>query len=122
MKEQTIEPIEEHYSPTGKGQIEKPITNENAFREVSTKEVSDKLIPGAIRPEDLQARMAATRPTPTNMPLFEDLEPAGGLASIRPSTGGFDLSLSPTIVPSEADREIAMRMMQARNSGIAGLV
>ena len=78
-------------------------------------------MPDAISPQEMQARMAATQPAPTDMPLFADLEPAGGLASMGPSMGGFDSSMSPTIVPSEADREIAMRM-NARNSGIAGLV
>ena len=91
--------------------------------------------------QGLNGQIEGTTPTALNLPLFGEaasskaspvpfflteqggnLEPAGGLVSMRPSTGGFDLSLSPTIVPSEADREIAMRMMQARNSGIAGLV
>jgi hypothetical protein len=75
-------------------------------------------MPGAIRPEEMQARMAATQPTPTDMPLFEDLETdTSGLASM----GGFDASMSPSIVPSAVDREIAERM-RARSSGIAGLV
>jgi hypothetical protein len=121
MKEQTIEPIEEHHSPTAKGQITKPITNENAFREVSNREVSDKLMPDAVRPEEMQARMASTQPIQNDMPLFEDLEPAGGLASMGPAMSGFDASMSPTIVPSDSDREIAERM-KARSSGIAGLV
>jgi len=65
--------------------------------------------------------MASTQPAPTDMPLFEDLEPSGGLASMGPAMGGFDSSMSPTIVPSASDREIAERM-KARSSGIAGLV
>jgi len=121
IKEQTIEPIEQHYSPTAKGQVDETISNENAFRDVSSKEISDKLMPDAIRPEEMQARMASTQPAPTDMPLFEDLEPSGGLASMGPAMGGFDSSMSPTIVPSASDREIAERM-KARSSGIAGLV
>ena len=53
-----------------------------------------------------------------NLPLFEDLEPAGGLGSMA---GGFDPSMSPTILPSASDREIAMRR-NARRSGIVSLV
>ena len=65
--------------------------------------------------------MASTQPVQNDMPLFEDLEPASGLASMGPAMGGFDAYMSPTIVPSDSDREIAERM-KARSSGIAGLV
>ena len=118
LSQETIEPIPDQAS-TSQRQLESgAIENEMGFREVSNQEISDKLLPTA---QEMQARMAATQPAPTDMPLFEDLAPAGGLALMGPSMGGFDPSLSPTIVPSEADREIAMRM-NARNSGIAGLV
>lgn len=115
LQGETAEPLASNTSSSAQTAPMSP--NEGAFREVSTAEVSNKLMPGAIRPEEMQARMAAAQPTPTDMPLFEDLEPAGGLASM----GGFDASVSPTIVPSAADREIAERM-KARSSGIAGLV
>ena len=119
LQGETTEPLASNTSSSAQTAPMNP--SESAFRQVSTAEVSDKLMPDAIRPEEMQARMAATQPAPTDMPLFEDLEPAGGLASMAPSMGGFDSSMSPTIVPSEVDREIAMRM-NARNSGIAGLV
>lgn len=115
LQGETAEPLASNTSSSAQTAPMSP--NEGAFREVSTAEVSNKLMPGAIRPEEMQARMAAAQPTPTDMPLFEDLEPAGGLASM----GGFDASVSPTIVPSAADREIAERT-KARSSGIAGLV
>ena len=115
LQGETAEPLASNTSSSAQTAPMSP--NEGAFREVSTAEVSNKLMPGAIRPEEMQARMAAAQPTPTDMPLFEDLEPAGGLASM----GGFDACVSPTIVPSAADREIAERM-KARSSGIAGLV
>jgi len=115
LQGETAEPLASNTSSSAQTAPMSP--NEGAFREVSTAEVSNKLMPGAIRPEEMQARMAAAQPTPTDMPLFEDLEPAGGLASM----GGFDASVSPTIIPSAADREIAERM-KARSSGIAGLV
>ena len=115
LQGETAEPLASNTSSSAQTAPMSP--NEGAFREVSTAEVSNKLMPGAIRPEEMQARMAAAQPTPTDMPLFEDLEPAGGLASM----GGFDASMSPSIVPSAVDREIAERM-RARSSGIAGLV
>ena len=114
---EALEPIREHQSQNQREEAPE-IGNEMSFRGASTREVSNKLMPGAIRPEEMQARMAATQPTPTDMPLFEDLETdTSGLASM----GGFDASMSPSIVPSAVDREIAERM-RARSSGIAGLV
>lgn len=56
-------------------------------------------------------------PTALNLPLFEDLGPADGLS---PMAGGFDPSMSPTILPSASDREIAMRR-NAQRSGIGSL-
>ena len=49
--------------------------------------------------------------------MFEDMPQSGleGMAS------GFDASMSPTILPSASDREIAMRM-NAKRSGIGSLV
>ena len=116
LQGETVEPLASNTSSSAQTAPMNP--SESAFRQVSTAEVSDKLLPTA---QEMQARMAAAQSAPTDMPLFEDLEPTGGLASMGPSAGGFDLSMSPTIVPSEADREIAVRM-NARNSGIAGLI
>ena len=116
LQGETAEPLASNTSSSAQTAPMSP--NEGEFREVSTAEVSNKLMPSAIRPEQLQASMAAAQPTPTDMPLFEDLEPAtSGLASM----GGFNASMSPSIVPSAVDREIAERM-RARSSGIAGLV
>jgi hypothetical protein len=53
-----------------------------------------------------------------NLPLFEDIQPGG---SFGPMAGGFDPSMSPTILPSASDREIAMRR-NAQRSGIGSLV
>jgi hypothetical protein len=115
LSQETIEPIPDQAS-TSQRQLESgAVDNEMAFRQVSTQEVSDKLMPTA---QEMQARMASTQPAPNNMPLFEDLELAGDPS---PMAGGFDPSMSPTIVPSASDREIAERM-NARRSGIAGLV
>jgi len=118
LSQETIEPIPDQAS-TSQRQLESGVVeNEMAFREVSNQEISDKLMPTA---QEMQARMTSTQPMQNDMPLFEDLEPSGGLASMGPAMGGFDSSLSPTVVPSASDREIAERM-KARSSGIAGLV
>jgi hypothetical protein len=118
LSQETIEPIPDQASTSQRELESGAVENEMAFREVSNQEVSDILMPTA---QEMQARMASTQPTPTDMPLFEDLEPAGGLASMGPAMGGFEASMSPTVVPSASDREIAERM-RARSSGIAGLV
>jgi len=115
LSQETIEPIPDQAS-TSQRQLESgAVDNEMAFRQVSTQEVSDKLMPTA---QEMQARMASTQPATNNMPLFEDLAPVG---EPSPMAGGFDPSMSPTIVPSASDREIAERR-NARRSGIAGLV
>ena len=118
LSQETIEPIPDQASTSQRELESGAVENEMAFREVSNQEVSDILMPTA---QEMQARMASTQPVQNDMPLFEDLEPAGGLASMGPAMGGFDASMSPTIVPSDSDREIAERM-KARSSGIAGLV
>ena len=118
LSQETIEPIPDQASTSQRELESGAVENEMAFREVSNQEVSDILMPTA---QEMQARMASTQPVQNDMPLFEDLEPAGGLASMGPEMGGFDASMSPTIVPSDSDREIAERM-RARSSGIAGLV
>jgi hypothetical protein len=70
-----------------------PVENEQAFREVSNAEVSGKLLP------DIQ--------------LQQDID-----SFTVPSVSSPSLAMSPTIVPDERDREIAMRDM----GGISGLV
>ena len=64
---------------------------------------------------NLGARIESARPATLNLPTFEgETEgPALGL--------DFDPSMSPTILPRDDDRELAMRL-RARRSGIGGLV
>ena len=49
--------------------------------------------------------------------MFEPLPATGGISA----PGSFQSALSPTVLPNDADRELASRM-QAGRSGIAGLV
>ena len=84
-------------------------------------EVAPVLMPrpdSMIEPQpdpNLGARIDSARPATLNLPMFEgETEgPALGL--------DFDPSMSPTILPRDDDRELAMRL-RARRSGIGGLV
>lgn len=67
---------------------------------------------------ELNGQIESASPTASNLPLFEDIQPGG---SFGPMAGGFDPSMSPTILPSASDREIAMRR-NAQRSGIGSLV
>ena len=88
----TIEPVPQH-SATSNPLPSMPVENEQAFREVSNAEVSGKLLP------DIQ--------------LQQDID-----SFAVPSVSSPSLAMSPTVVPDERDREIAMRNM----GGISGLV
>jgi hypothetical protein len=88
----TIEPVPQH-SATSNPLPSMPVENEQAFREVSNAEVSGKLLP------DIQ--------------LQQDID-----SFTVPSVSSPSLAMSPTVVPDERDREIAMRDM----GGISGLV
>tara|TARA_R100000700_G_C3173189_1_gene147697 strand:- start:254 stop:2620 length:2367 start_codon:yes stop_codon:yes gene_type:complete len=86
----TIEPMPQH-SATSNPLPSMPVENEQAFREVSNAEVSGKLLP------DIQ--------------LQQDID-----SFAVPSVSSPSFAMSPTIVPDERDREIAMRDMSGINS------
>ena len=67
--------------------------------------------------QELSGQIDVATPTALNLPLFEDM-PQNNLGE---APSGFDASMSPTILPSASDREIAMRM-NAKRSGIGSLV
>ena len=67
--------------------------------------------------QELSGQIDVATPTALNLPLFEDM-PQNNLGE---APSGFDASMSPTILPSASDREIAMRM-NAKRSGISSLV
>ena len=75
--------------------------NENKFRQVSTSEVADKLLP-----QDPQLAQSIDN---FQMPEFS----GNAFGAVDPV-----MASSPTLLPDERDREIAMR----QNQGIAGLV
>ena len=73
-------------------------------------------MPQSDQPIEQQGQLNNTQAA-LNLPLFEDM-PQNNLGG---APSGFDASMSPTILPSASDREIAMRM-NAKRSGIGSLV
>ena len=67
--------------------------------------------------QEINGQIEDAAPTALNLPLFEDM-PQSGFGG---APSGFDASMSPTILPSASDREIAMRR-NAKRSGIGSLV
>ena len=119
LQVETIEPIDWQKSTTNGSTPKVPVDNEAAFRTVVPKSTADKLLPNR---EELLSRISKaseTLPQVGNMSesMFEPLPSTGGVSL----PGAFNPALSPTVLPSEADRELASRM-QANQSGIAGLV
>ena len=94
MQFQTIEPIEDR-NADNVNPVTTAAPNERAFREVTNPEIAGKLLP--------------------DVKLSEQIE-SFDLPSITDSTP--ELAMSPTIVPDERDREIAMR----EAGGIGSLV
>ena len=94
----SVEPVDWEASESGLP-MAKPNANEQAFREVSGNEVSNKLMPTNV---DLENRLRS----------FEVPEVEGNLFAQDPA-----MAMSPTVLPDERDREIAMR--QAGISGLA---
>jgi len=103
MREQTVEPMETHQSSSVRGKTKPlvgPLENELNFREVSTSEVANKSLPS----NDQLAQ---------SIQSFDMPQSTGNMfASIDPM-----MAASPSILPDERDREIAMR----QQAGIAGL-
>ena len=94
----SVEPVDWEASESGLP-MAKPNANEQAFREVSGNEVSNKLMPTNV---DLENRLRS----------FEVPQIEGDLFAQDQG-----IAMSPTVLPDEKDREIAMR--QAGISGLA---
>ena len=94
-----------------------PTGNEMRFRESSTGEVSSKTMP------DRDALMADMDAVASGSPSSFDSEslfsPLPDMPSVSSQFAGAS-SLSPTILPNEQDRELAMR--RQNSGGIAGLI
>jgi len=117
LSQDAIEPMDWESSESQQGPKAIPENNESAFRQVVPKSTADKLLPNR---EELMASlnsMSIPQVGSTDGSMFEPLPSTGGVSA--PSS--FQSAMSPTILPNDADRELASRM-QANRSGIAGLV
>ena len=101
LQGETTEPMPENQ--TVSMQFDPMAPNEGMFRQVSTSEVANKLLPSS---NQLAQSIQEFSVPEVEGQLFADQAPDMGMAS-----------LSPSILPDEADREIAMR----QQAGIAGL-
>jgi hypothetical protein len=99
LQGETAEPLASNMSSSSQTAPMTP--NENKFRQVSTSEVADKLLP-----QDPQLAQSIDN---FQMPEFS----GNAFGAVDPV-----MASSPTLLPDERDREIAMR----QNQGIAGLV
>ena len=96
--------------------FESTATKNRDLREASEERAQEQPPQPAATPVDpnLGARIDGVQAPSLDLDLFEDTDtPSFGL--------NFDPAMSPTILPRDEDRELAMRM-RARRSGIGGLV
>ena len=113
LTQDAIEPIEWQDTETLKESPAEgiPVNNEAAFRQSVPKSTADKVLPSR---EDLMAQMQSIDMPDVGAPMFEPL-PSMGSGSFSGQSG-----MSPTILPNDADRELASRLQTG--GGIAGLV
>ena len=117
LSQDAIEPMEWESSTSQQKPNAIPENNEAAFRQVVPKSTADKLLPNR---EELMASLDSVKIPQVGSAtgsMFEPLPATGGISA----PGSFQSALSPTVLPNDADRELASRM-QAGRSGIAGLV
>jgi len=113
LSQDAIEPIEWQDTETLKKSPTEgiPVNNEAAFRQSVPKSTADKVLPSK---EDLMAQMQSIDMPDVGAPMFEPL-PSMGSGSFSGQSG-----MSPTILPNDADRELASRLQTG--GGIAGLI
>ena len=115
LTQEQIEPSSSENASSQTSVNENPTGNEMRFRESSSKEISDKLLPN--REEMLLQMDSLGKSSPSSFDSVSLFSPLPSIASSgsMPSAS----SLSPTILPNEQDRELAMR--RQATGGIAGL-
>jgi hypothetical protein len=117
LSQDTIEPMPWESSSSQQAPNAIPENNEVGFRQVVPKSTADKLLPNRDELMATLDNMTMPQIGTASESMFEPLPQSGGLSA--PSS--FQPGLSPTVVPNEADRELASRM-QANSGGIAALV
>tara|TARA_R110002153_G_scaffold266926_1_gene430617 strand:- start:237 stop:821 length:585 start_codon:yes stop_codon:yes gene_type:complete len=116
LSQDTIEPMPWESSSSQQAPNAIPENNEAGFRQVVPKSTADKLLPDR---EELMATLENMNVPQVGAPsesVFDPLPQVGGLSAPSPS----QFSLSSTVLPNEADRELALRM-QGNSGGIAAL-
>jgi len=98
--------------------VDKYVLDSVKLRNEALKEASEERKQESVEPTvdpSLGSQIENASPPTLDLPMFEQQQPDSSIGL------NFDPATSPTILPNDQDRELAMRM-QARKSGIAGLV
>ena len=116
LSHEPLEPMPWENSSSEKRSDAIPENNEVGFRQVVPKSTADKLLPNRDELMATLDNMTMPQIGPASESMFDPLPTSGSTQA----PGTFQSSLSPTILPNDADRELAMRM-QANSGGIAAL-
>ena len=116
LSQEAIEPMDWESSSSQQSPNAIPENNEIGFRQVVPKSTADKLLPNRDELMATLDNMTMPQIGPASESMFDPLPTSGSTQA----PGTFQSSLSPTILPNDADRELAMRM-QANSGGIAAL-
>jgi len=117
LSQEAIEPMDWENSSSQQAPNAIPENNEVGFRQVVPKSTADKLLPNREEMMATLDNMSVPQVGISTESMFDPLPATGGAQA----PGSFQSSMSPTILPNDADRELAMRM-QGNGSGIAALV
>jgi hypothetical protein len=115
MTQDTIEPLPNESSQSAPSLA--PKDNELGFRQVVPKSTADKILPSRIESLEKMNQVAGAPPMAEEISMFEPLPEA---QPSTPTMGQIDPAMSPTILPSDKDRELAMRL-RGPLGGIASL-
>jgi hypothetical protein len=115
LSQEAIEPMDWENSSSQQSPNAIPENNEVGFRQVVPNSTADKLLPNREEMMATLNNMTIPQVGSASESIFEPL-PSTGIQA----PGSFQASLSPTVLPNDADRELALRM-QANSGGIAAL-
>lgn len=110
LQAETIEPLPYEGSQSSAAPNALPENNEMRFRQVVPPSTADKLLPDRESMEEQLAAISSSPSVQSDSSIFEPLPTTDMVASAP-------MMPSPTLLPSEEDRELAMR-----RQGIGGLV
>ena len=116
LSQEAIEPMPWESSSSQQAPNAMPENNEARFRQVVPKSTADKLLPNR---DELMATLDNMRIPQVGVStdsIFDPLPQKGGVSA----PNSLQSALSPTVLPNEADRELALRM-QGNSGGIAAL-